>query len=408
MHNEDGISEQTDDTLIYYKPDNTNDITMFTIEKCSFSDNEYSILIFLEPYASFNKSDRVVSSNSKFTDNEGRCIYGDYENLYIEKTVTFMDNEAESGVGIYITNNSRITFRNNSDVKFHNNHAKNNHGGVIIADNSDIVIQNSSHLEFSNNEAIQGGAVYFTNYSTIILEGNSIMNISGNKAAQNGGAIYSNTDCKILLNGNSSFCSNRAIKGGAIYSQDNSVKKFQNNASAEFEGNDARNGEQNYGGALYVDNSSIKFAEDSKITFNKNLAYGGHGGAIYSDSSYVTFADSSDVRFHDNRMFNGDGSAIFFAGESNARFQGMSAVTFTSNRAQDGGALHFQNSSIGFTDNSTVVFSKNNAIQFGGGIYLYEIDILFDDSSSVNFTDNHAENGAGIYAEMNCTITVLL
>ena len=405
MHNEDGKSEQANDTLIHYKPDNTDDITMFTIEKCSFSDNEYSSLIFLEP--SSNKSDRVVLSDSEFTDNEGHCIYGDYQNLYIERTATFMDNEAESGAGIYITNNSRITFYNNSNVTFYSNLAKNNHGGAIFADNSDIVIQSSSRLEFSNNEAIQGGAVYFTNNSTIILEKNSIMTISGNKATQNGGAIYSNTSCKVFLNGNSSFSSNRAIKGGAIYSQDNSEIKFQNNACAEFEGNNARNGEQNYGGALYLDSSSIKFAEDSKITFNKNQAYGGHGGAIYSDSSNVTFADSSDVRFHDNQMFNGGGGAIFFAGESNARFQGMSAVTFTSNRAQDGGALHFQiqNSSIGFTDNSTVEFSKNRAMQFGGGIYLHEIDILFDDSSNVSFTDNNAEYGAGIYAEMNCTIT---
>ena len=402
-HNEDGKSEQANDTLIHYKPDNTDDITMFTIEKCSFSNNEYSNLIFLEP--SSNKSDRVVLSDSEFTDNEGRCIYGDYQNLYIEKTVTFMDNEAEGGAGIYITNNSSITFCNNSKVMFYSNLAKNNHGGAIYADNSHIVIQNSSCLEFSNNEAIQGGAIYFTNNSTIILEKNSIMNISGNKAAQNGGAIYSNTNCKVLLNGTSSFRSNRAIKGGAIYSQDNSVIKFQNNASGEFEGNEVRNGEQNYGGSLYLDNSSIKFAEDSEIIFNKNLAYGGHGGAIYSNSSNVNFMDSSNVIFYDNEMFNGNGGAIFFTNESDATFQGMSTVTFTSNKARDGGALHFQNSSISFTDNSSVVFSKNRAMQFGGGIYMREIDILFNDSSNVNFTDNNAEHGAGIYAEMNCMIT---
>ena len=405
MHNEDGISEQANDTLLYYKPDNTDDITMLTIENCRFSKNEYSSLIFLKP--SFSKSHYVVLSDSVFTDNQGHCIYENYQNLHIEKTVSFINNydEVESGAGIYITNNSRITFCNNSNVTFYNNRAVNNHGGAIFADNSHIVIQNSSHLVFSNNEAIQGGAVYSTNTSIITLEENSIMELLENKATQNGGAIYSNTNCKVLLNGTSSFRSNRAIKGGAIYSQDNSEIKFQNNARGEFEGNDARNGEENYGGALYLDSSSIKFAEDSKITFNKNLAYGGHGGAIYSNSSNVTFMDSSEVRFCDNEMFNGDGGAIFFAGESDARFQGMSAVTFTSNRARDGGALHFQNSSIGFTDNSRVEFSRNIAIQDGGGIYLYEINILFDDSSNVNFTDNNAERGAGIYAEMNCMFT---
>ena len=403
-HNRHSISEQTDDALIYYKPNNTDITTMFTIENSSFNDNEYSSLIFLEP--SSKKSDRVVLSDSMFTYNQGSCIYGTYQNLYIKKKVLFTDNKARSGAGIYITNNSTITFCNNSNVTFHHNQAENNRGGAIFVDNSDIVIQNGSRLQFSNNEANQGGAVYSTNTSIIRLEKASTMELSENTAAQNGGAIYLNTNSKILINGASFFCSNRAIEGGAIYSKDNSEIKFQNDAESEFVSNEAtRNGEQSNGGALYLDSSSIKFAEGSKIIFNKSTAFGGHGGAIYSNSSNVTFMDTSNVTFYDNEVFNGDGGATFFTNESDARFQGMSAVTFTSNRARNGGALHFQNSSIGFTDNSRVVFSKNRAIQYGGGIYLHEIDILFNDNSNVNFTDNNGENGGGIYAETNCTIT---
>ena len=404
-HNKDGMSEQNiNDALIYYKPDDTDNTTMFTIENSSFNDNEYSSLIFLEP--SSKKSDHVVVSDSLFTDNQGHCIYGNYQNLYIKKTVLFTNNKAQSGAGIYITNNSNITFCDNSNVTFHHNQAENNRGGAIFVDNSDIVIQNGSRLQFSNNEADQGGAVYSTNTSIIILEETSTMELSENTAAQNGGAIYLETNCKILINGSSFFRSNRAIEGGAIYSKDNSVIKFQNDAESEFVSNEAtRNGEQSNGGALYLDSSSIKFAEGSKIIFNKSTAFGGHGGAIYSNSSDVTFMDSSNVTFYDNKVFSGDGGAIFFANESDARFQGMSAVTFTSNRARNGGALHFQNSSIGFTDNSRVVFFKNRAIQYGGGIYLHEIDILFNDNSNVNFTDNNGENGGGIYAETNCTIT---
>ena len=405
-HNKDGMSEQNinDDALIYYKPDDTDNTTMFTIENSSFNDNKYSSLIFLEP--SSKKSDRVVLSDSLLTDNQGHCIYGNYQNLYIKKTVLFTNNKAQSGAGIYITNNSNITFCDNSNVTFHHNQAENNRGGAIFVDNSDIVIQHGSRLQFSKNEADQGGAVYSTNTSTLTLEETSTMELSENTAVQNGGAIYLNTNCKILINGASFFRSNRAIEGGAIYSKDNSVIKFQNDAESEFVSNEAtRNGEQSNGGALYLDSSSIKFAEGSKIIFNKSIAFGGHGGAIYSNSSNVTFMDTSNVTFYDNEVFSGDGGAIFFANESDATFQGMSAVTFTSNRARNGGALHFQNSSIGFTDNSIVVFSKNRAIQYGGGIYLSEIDILFNDNSNMNFIDNNAENGGGIYAETNCKIT---
>ena len=398
----DGMSK--DDVLIYYKPDDTDNTTMFKIENSSFNKNKYSSLIFLEP--SSKKSDRVVLSDSLFTDNRGSCIYGSYQNLYIKKTVLFTKNVAESGAGIYITNNSTITFCINSNVTFHHNRAENNHGGAIFVNNSDIVVQNNSHLNFSSNHALQGGAVYSTDTSIIRLEETSTMELSENTAAQNGGAIYLNTNCKILLNGNSFFRSNKAIEGGAIYSKDNSVIKFQNDAENEFVSNEARNGKQSNGGALYLDSSSIKFAEGSKITFNKNIAYG-HGGAIYSKSSDVTFMNSSIVTFYDNNatVFNGDGGAIFFASESDATFQGMSAVTFTSNRARNGGALHFQNSSICFIDNSRVVFSKNRATQYGGGIYLHEINILFNDYSNVTFTNNNAENGGGIYADMNCMIT---
>ena len=406
-HNKDGMSEQNinDDVLIYYKPDDTDNTTMFTIENSSFNDNKYSSLIFLEP--SFNKSDRVVLSDSLFADNQGHCIYGTYQNLYINKTVLFTNNEAQSGAGIYITNNSTITFCNNSNVTFHHNRAENNHGGAIFVNNSDIVVQNNSHLNFSSNHALQGGAVYSTDTSIIRLEETSTMELSENTAAQDGGAIYLNNKCTILINGASFFRSNTAIEGGAIYSKDNSEIKFQNDVESEFVSNKAiRNGEQSNGGALYLDSSSIKFAEGSKIIFNKSTAFGGHGGAIYSNNSNVTFMDSSNVTFYDNEVFSGDGGAILFANESDARFQGMSTVTFTNNRARNGGALHFQNSSIGFTDNSRVVFSKNRARQYGGGIYLHEINILFNDNSNVKFTDNNGEkNGGGIYAEMNCTIT---
>ena len=356
------------------------------VRNCNFTDNEGTSSIINIDQSTVGK---ISFHDFTFSNNIGTAIYLNHQDLHLYGKACFKNNTARmNGGGMFVTNNSNVYFEKKSFVEFSQNLAHDSGGAIFLSNNSTVSLGKTS--SFMNNQANE----------------TSTMELSENTAAQNGGAIYLETNCKILINGSSFFRSNRAIEGGAIYSKDNSVIKFQNDAESEFVSNEAtRNGEQSNGGALYLDSSSIKFAEGSKIIFNKSTAFGGHGGAIYSNSSDVTFMDSSNVTFYDNKVFSGDGGAIFFANESDARFQGMSAVTFTSNRARNGGALHFQNSSIGFTDNSIVVFSKNRARQYGGGIYLHEIDILFNDNSNVNFTDNNGENGGGIYAETNCTIT---
>ena len=362
--------------LIYYLPGYTN---MLTITNCNFSCNEYtqSGLIYLE--SSNTQSDRVVIHDSEFSDNNGVCIHGIKQNLSIEGTVTFVNNKAYSGAGLFITTNSTITFCSNSNVRFK-----------------------------LNNVDTNGGAICLSNYSVILLEENSTIELLGNGATQNGGAIYSNTNCMILLKGTSSFSSNTANEGGAVYSKNNSSLKFQNNANVVFQGNEAsRNGrDSSHGGALYLDNlCSITFEDNSTVIFNKSISYSGNGGAIYCKSSDLSFIGSSSVTFDDNEVYSGYGGAIFFH-ESDAKFQGMSMVTFKNNRATDGGGLHFQTSIVGFKDNSYVVFSENEATQSGGGICLRENGISFEDNSTVEFDDNSAEHGGALYTEMNCTIRI--
>ena len=368
--------------LIYYSPgstNNNNNANVLTITNCHFSDNEYtqSGLIFLEP--SKTKSDNVVLRDSEFSDNDGTCIYGDKQNISIKGTVTFKNNKAHSGAGIFITGNSIVTFCNNSNVMFVRNQAVDANGGAVyLSDHSVMVFESNSHSNFSNNNAMLGGA------------------------------IYSETNCTISLKGNSSFSSNTAIEGGAIYFKNNSDLKIQNKASVLFQGNEAlRNGRDgSNGGALYFDNyCSLTFEGNSTVIFTKSIAYNGNGGAIYCNRSDVYFTDSCCVTFDDNEVYNGHGGAIFFNHESEAKFQGMSMITYKNNRAAtDGGAMHFQNSNVGFMDNTHVVFSENDARLLGGSIYLHENDISFEDNSTVEFNNNYAEHGGALYAITNCTI----
>ena len=391
--------------LIHYWA-NTNTTNVLTITNCHFSYNEYTEpgLIFLN--SSKAKSDKVFLHDSEFSDNHGTCISGTKQNISVKGTVTFKNNEADNGAGISITSNSTVTFCSNSSVTFTLNHVDANGGAVSLSDYSDMIFESYSNLRFSKNKAMLGGAIYSTLYSHISLEEGSTVELLENEAIQNGGAIYSKTNCTISLKGNSSFSNNTAIEGGAIYSKSNSDLKIQNNAYVLFQGNEAlRNGRGgSNGGALYLDNCcSITFEGDSTVIFNKSIAYS-NGGAIYCNRSGVSFMDSCNVTFDDNQVYNEHGGAIFFDHASDAKFQGMSVITFKNNGANNGGALHFQNSSVDFTDNTHVVFSKNNAAQLGGSIYLRENDISFEDSSAVEFNNNSARHGGALYAEINCTI----
>ena len=373
-------SDNQNASLIHYSPGSTNNNTnVLTITNCHFSDNEYtqSGLILLEPFK--DKSDNVVLHDAEFTDNDGTCIHGNKQNISIKGTVTFKNNKVHSsGAGIFITNNSIVTFCNNSIVSFVQNQAVDANGGAVyLSDHSVMVFESNSYSSFSNNNAMLGGA------------------------------IYSETNCTISLKGNSSFSSNTAIEGGAIYFKNNSDLKIQNNAYVLFQGNVLRNGRDgSNGGALYLDNyCSVTFEGQSRIIFNKSIVYNGNGGAIYCNRSDVCFTDRCHVTFNDNEVYDGHGGAIFFNHESDAKFQRMSMITFKNNRvATYGGALHFQNSSVRFTDNTHVIFSKNDARLLGGSIYLHENDISFEDNSTVEFNNNYAEHGGALYAITYCTI----
>ncbi|KAG5184584.1 pectin lyase fold/virulence factor [Tribonema minus] len=241
-------------------------------------------------------------------------------------------------------------------------------GGAIYND-GDFTCGNST---FASNSADGGGAIY--NYDGHFTCGNSTF--TSNSADGEGGAISNigNFTC-----GNSTFTSNTAYDGGAIF---------------------------NYNGHFTCGN----------LTFTSNTA-DGEGGAIYNFDGDFTCGNSI---FTSNTAAN-HGGAISNYGDFTS---GNS--TFTSNTAaNDGGAISNDGKLI--CGNSTFAFNTAEAIK-GGIVYgaarsellMSTVGIWDSDShedgaifsagnvsiSSSSFEHNSGGKGAGIYLAQDATAKI--
>ncbi|MBR1629432.1 MAG: right-handed parallel beta-helix repeat-containing protein, partial [Lachnospiraceae bacterium] len=160
--------------------------------------------------------------------------------------------------------------------------AKNSsNGGAILATAGDITIANEGSI--SENSAASGGAIYYTGGGTIRISGSGT--ITNNKASGgNGGGIYA-TGGSILVTGSSQFTGNKAEQGcgGAIYAAGALVEMDQ---SSHFEGNSAQKG-----GAIYTDNATLRLSAGS---IKANTAQ--NGAAIFVNSGNASFSGGSCTR----------------------------------------------------------------------------------------------------------------
>jgi len=85
-----------------------------TINNCNFSYNGGAkSLVYIE-----SPDVKLELVNNSFHDNQGVSIYVlNSGNLHINGEVIFENNIAENGAGIYISDNSTLTFGKNSDLK---------------------------------------------------------------------------------------------------------------------------------------------------------------------------------------------------------------------------------------------------------------------------------------------------
>jgi hypothetical protein len=228
---------------------------------------------------------------------------------------------------------------------------------------------------------ICGGGIYDSGILTIT---NSTFY---SNTADNGGAIFINTGGNMSSLTNSSFISNAASTtnngwGGAIYIE-GSVSSLSNSTFAY---------NQAYlGGAIYISyGGSLNSLSNSTFTYNSGTN-GGGGGAIVIDSG-GSVSSLSNSSFISNSASSGGGAISLGNGGS---VNSLSNSTFAYNSASHGGAISIPRASgiISSLSNSTFI-SNSASAEYGGAISINSGRISSLNNST--FAYNSAPQGGAI------------
>ena len=397
-----------------------------TISDCYFTDSTGNAsLIFLKSVNNNHWCEYNVLHNSKFSNNKLTCIHLSNQNLYIKGNVSFDNNEAENGAGIFINDHSKVTFGKVSNVTFAQNTATINGGAIYINNWSSVVFENNAHVMFTSNKAtMSGGTIYSYNYSrilfnkystvwfgysnaqfggTLYVENNSFITTKGtcklaitDSKAIHGGAIYlQNSNMTITVNSTIEFTNNEAIKdGGCIFSAYDSIVTFQGYSKTKFYKSKAI-----LGGAIYsCNNSGIIIDKYSQVRFNHSTAE--LGGTLYIEThSYIITKGISVLIFNNSEAMNG-GVSYLMHSSSMTMTENSTIICFNNEAEEDGGSIYSNsNSTIRFSANSVTNISKSRAVK-GGAIYSYNNSkIILDENSKVWFGNSAAKFGGTLYFE---------
>uniref|UniRef100_UPI00388F07A1 right-handed parallel beta-helix repeat-containing protein n=1 Tax=Methanobrevibacter sp. TaxID=66852 RepID=UPI00388F07A1 len=257
--------------------------------------------------AIFAKNDAVIN-NSTFKDNHADDYAGAVyaNNIYVNNNQGsneafnsfFIGNKAgdNDGGALYSYCDTRV-----KNAVFTGNKAYEDGGAIFCCDNTYI-----THCLFESNIAdgakspqCEGGAIHCKDDLTV-----DNCTFNKNYAGDYGGAIYADT---LALRGHSYFDSNTAYdnQGGAIW-----VNKFREDVKyATFTNNKAGEGDNDDGGAIYID-------DKNSLTFSQCVFINNHckdeGGAIYLDSSGSTLSLKNNI-FVSNSA--GEGQTVYNCGE---------------------------------------------------------------------------------------------
>ena len=152
-------------TAIHYLSVSTYHILKkLLIEDCNFTDNGAnrvagSVIYVASPTNKFYS--HLIIRNSVFSRNKGVPIYISHHSLHIQGEVLLEYNIAINGGGIF-SNNSTMTFHDQSDITLFANSALTDCGAIFLTNSSVYLEVNSNWAESS------GGAVFAVNMSHIV------------------------------------------------------------------------------------------------------------------------------------------------------------------------------------------------------------------------------------------------
>ena len=442
-------SAAADDGGVIYTSDSSFNITssIFTNNSAAFggviqtSDSSFNIIsntfsnnrassggIMYTHDSSFNITSSTFTNNSAAFSSGIMRTFGSSFNI---TSSTFTNNSATFSGGVMLTSGSSF---NITRCKFTNSAAF--ASGVMETSHSSFNITSST---FTNNSASYGGGVMFISYSSFNITNSTFTN---NSAGHVGGVIeiFSHSSFNIT---SSTFINNSAAKGGIMttsYSSFNITSSTFTNNSAVGDGGVAwastssfyiigsffyankangrggimftiessthiANGTFNYNsGSLYIFNSNLTFSgytrlENCAEQSNKTVEAREEGGAITSFQSTVIFTGVSNLSNNQARR----GGAIL-AIESKIMMYGETTIANNTATVSSGGGISLQQSDLEVR--GSCIISDNDAVR-GGGIHATSSTIAAYQPWTLQFISNRAENGSGLYLEVNAKLYVL-
>ena len=365
----------------------------FTITSSTFTNNSATRYggVMHTYYGSF------TITSSTFTNNSATRYGGVMRTYYGSFTITsstFTNNSATRYGGVMRTYYGSFTITSST---FTNNSAT--YSGVMDTSDGSFNITSST---FTNNSATYAGGVMATSStsSTYLL---IITNctFTNNSATRYGGVIFCfaplRRDQEPLNIYSSSFYTNKADGYGGIMF---TIGCSTHIADSAFDHNL---------GSLYIFNSNLTIsgcttfencAEPSNKTATEDALTRQEGGAITSFQSTVIFTGATSLLNNQARR----GGAIL-ATESKIMIYGKK-TTIANNTAtsSNGGGISLHQSDLEIKGNCNI--SHNHAMR-GGGIHATSSTVAVYQPATLQFINNRAENGSGLYLEVNPKLYIL-
>ena len=321
------------------------------------------------------------------------------------------DGNTSTSAGGAITNVGEIS---SISGKFTNNQTKIAGGAIVTGDVSNETLTLNANLKeiknsiFENNKATDksggGGAIMNNQFTNTLTINSSSFN---SNSANDGGAIFNTGSLAVS---NSTFTNNTAQRtGGAIANISDTEQKVNANLTVQ-NSNFYNNQSDAAGGAIYTDstltvkNSNFYNNHTNKTVSDENSkgneeSSGLGGGAIFSLMGDLNIEEASFA----NNETNGNGGAVY----SLAGTQSIKNSDFIGNKAeQDGGAIYAL--SLDNSQETTTItdsnFINNTAVKNGGAISLENTQAsIIAKNKDVTFSGNTAEKGNDIYQNKSIT-----
>ena len=361
----------------------------FTITSSTFTNNSATVSggVMFTPNGSFTITSSTFTNNSA---TYGGVMFTPNGSFTITSS-TFTNNSATYG-GVMFTPNGSFTITSSTFT----NYSATYDGGVMRTPNGSFTITSST---FTNNSANVGGSVMATSdtYLLIVITNSTFTN---NSATSEGGVIFYyahlRPDRESLNIYNSSFYTNKADGYGGIMF---TIGCTTHIADSAFDHNL---------GSLYIFNSNLTIsgyttfencAEPSNKTATENVLTRQEGGAITSFQSTVIFTGATSLLNNQARR----GGAILST-ESKIMIHGETTIANNKATNSNGGGISLYQSDLDIKGNCNI--SHNHAMR-GGGIHATSSTVAVYRPTILQFINNRAENGSGLYLEVNPKLYVL-